>query len=167
MMKITLFALIISAVLLKSCNVNANYTTQGNHWWKDGTTPDSKQDIKLFTDTVKSEYEELFKLHDAAAMARKYTDDCVYIIKTQGILRGREAVREAYQKVFDSGKDSVELEFLEETDVGMLGNSYMKIICVMHFFDEDHNSMGVSKILVILKHLENGYETYLKAEVTE
>ncbi|XP_072015173.1 uncharacterized protein [Amphiura filiformis] len=166
MMKITLFALIILPAILKSCNVNAKYTAQGNHWWKDGTLPNGKEDIKLFTDIVKSEFENLFKLHDAALMAEKYTNDCVYIREDIGILRGRE-VREAYQEVFDSGIDSVELEILEETDVGMLGTGYMQFINVMHFFDKDHNSMGVSKILTILKHVDGGYETYLKAEITE
>ncbi|XP_072016407.1 uncharacterized protein [Amphiura filiformis] len=164
MMKITLFAVIISAGILTSCNVNAKYRKQGNHWFEDGTLPNDKEGKKLYVDEGRSEYEELFKLHDAAAMAEKYTEDCVYMHQDLGILRGREAVRDAYADIFDSGKHSVEVE---TQDVELLETGYMQAIAVMHYFDEDHNSMGASRIFAILKPVEDGFETHRKAEITE
>ncbi|XP_072015266.1 uncharacterized protein [Amphiura filiformis] len=162
-MKITLFALIISAGILTSCNVNAKYRKQGNHWFEDGTVPNDKEDKKLYVDEGKKEYEELFKDHDAAAIAEKYTDDCVYMHQDKGILRGRDAVREAYKEMFVSGIDSVKIQVYLE----LLDNGNMQGTAVAEYLDKDNNSMGVSRIFAIMKHVEGGYKTHLKAEFTE
>ncbi|XP_072016404.1 uncharacterized protein [Amphiura filiformis] len=165
MMKITLFALIISAGILTSCNVNAKYRKQGNHWFESGKVPNDKDDTKLYVEEGKQEYEELFDFHNASMIAEKYIEDCVYMHQDLGVLRGREAIRDAYDRVFDSGKHSVELE---TQDVELLKTGAVQAIAVGHYFDEDHNSMGASRILVILKHDgDDGYKTQYKAEFTE
>ncbi|XP_072020801.1 uncharacterized protein [Amphiura filiformis] len=165
MMKITLVALVISAGILTSCNVNAKYRKQGNHWFEDGTVPNSKEDNERLADQGTAEFEELFMDHDAAAIAEKYTEDCVFMHQDLGILQGREAVREAYQSMFDSGKYSVVVE--ADGDSGaMLENRYMQVISALHYFDKDNNSMGVSRMFFILKPVEGGYETHRTAEFT-
>ncbi|XP_072041969.1 uncharacterized protein [Amphiura filiformis] len=170
MMKITLFALIISAGILTSCNVNAKYRKQGNHWFEDGTLPNGKEDAKLFVNEGLKKYEDLFMLHDAAAMAEKYTEDCVYMHQDIGIIEGREAVREAYQEMFDSGKYSVEIlkdDYLELLVLETGGyHGYMQVKADVRYFDKDNNSMGVSRILVTLKPVEDGFQTYQKTEFT-
>ncbi|XP_072015140.1 uncharacterized protein [Amphiura filiformis] len=170
MNSITLFAVIISAaVILNTCNnyVNGEYTEKGNHWMNDGTVPNDKAKLKKFTSTMKGEFQRLWELQDAAGIAEKHTDECVYINKDKGILRGKVAVQKAYQDLFDSGKASVEPEFLAESDIGTLGDGYMYLIAAEHYFDKDNNRVGESKVLVILKHVEDGYKTYLISRITE
>ncbi|XP_072016408.1 uncharacterized protein [Amphiura filiformis] len=164
MMKITLFALIISAGILTSCNVNAKYRKQGNHWFEDETLPKGKDDKKPNGDEGLREFEELFNLHDAAAIAKKYTGDCVFMHQDLGILRGREAVRDAYNDMFASGKDSVKNI---KGDFELLENDYIQVIVVAQYFDKDNNSMGVSRQLIILKLVEGGYEAHRIADITE
>ncbi|XP_072015153.1 uncharacterized protein [Amphiura filiformis] len=168
MMKIILLVLVISAVLfVKSCNGEEGYTVNGNHWLNDGIVPKNKDKLKLFTDTLENEFEQLFKLQDAAAMAEKYTHDCVYIREDIGIMRGKVAVQNGYQKMYDSGIARVKLELLEETDIGNMGTGYMHIIFKEHFFDKDNNEVGETKVLGVLKLVGDGFQTYLKAEITE
>ncbi|XP_072024683.1 uncharacterized protein [Amphiura filiformis] len=166
-MKITLFAVIMLAmVFVKSWHSNAEYTVQGNHWEKDETVPYTREGLKTFTKALKNEFEELYKLQDATAMAAKSTPDSVYIHQDIGILRGREEIRIGYQKLFDSGKASVDVEILEETDTGTLGRGYMHVFVREHYFDKDNNKIGVSKVFLVLKHVEGGYQVYLKSEMT-
>ncbi|XP_072041970.1 uncharacterized protein [Amphiura filiformis] len=166
MMKITLFALIISAGILTSCNVNAKYRKQGNHWFEDCKVPNDKEDEKLYINDGLKEYEELFKDHDAAAMAEKYTQDCVYMHQDIGIIEGREAVREAYQEMFDSGKYSLKILKDDYLELLVLKTGDMQVKADVRYFDKDNNSMGVSRLLVTLKPVEDGYQTYQKTEFT-
>ncbi|XP_072024682.1 uncharacterized protein [Amphiura filiformis] len=168
MMKITLFAVImLAAFFVKSWHSNAEYTVQGNHYMNNGIVPNNTDERKAFIATMQSEVSQLFKLQDPAALAAKYSDDCVYIHEDLGILRGRVAVQNAFQKLFASGKAKIEIEPFEETDIGPLGTDYMHVIFKELFFDKDNNKVGESKVFAVLKLVEDGFQTHLKAEITE
>ena len=69
-----------------------------------------------------------FAAHDAAALARFYTEDAKLMPPNSDILEGRAAIQAFWQAVFDMGIDSALLQIVE---VDALGNTAVE---VSHFW---------------------------------